>query len=358
MVKIDVIVYGCTASKDEGNIIKGLITKEGYKLTKYIKFADVIVIVSCIVKSQTESRIRAKIKEIQLKYPNKKLIVAGCMPEAMTKECRKLAPDAPLINTFNTNKIVDVIKNLLKNKRTEFLGKGKESKLNLVKVHEKEANIQIAQGCRNRCSFCLTKFAKGDLVSYPEEDIINEIKNLVKKNYKRINITSTDNSCYGFDIGTNLVNLLKKIVKVKGDFKVRVGMMNPGHILNFLDELIEVYKDDKIIKFLHIPIESGSDKILKDMGRGYNVKDFKKIVKRFRKEIPNINISTDIIVGFPTEDEKDFNQTLDLIKEVKPEVLNISKFGPRPGTKAAKMKQLKSEIIKDRSRRLTKLYKK
>lgn len=357
MIKVNIIVYGCTASKDEGNIIKGLIVKKGYKLVNDFKSADVIIIISCIVKSQTESRIRAKIKEI-LNYPNKKLIIAGCMPEAMTKECRKLAPNASLINTFHTTEIISVIENILENKRIEFLGKRNEPKLNLPKKQEKEANVQIAQGCLGNCSFCITKLAKGNLNSFSIEEINNEIKNLVREGYKRINLTSTDNGCYGFDIGTNLVNLLKEIINIKSDFKIRVGMMNPGHILNFLDDLVEVYKNNKIIKFLHVPIESGSNKVLGDMNRNYKVKDFKKIINKFRKEIKDINISTDIIVGFPTENKKDFNQTLKLIKKIKPEILNISKFGARPGTKAAKMKQLKSEIVKERSRKLSEEFKK
>ncbi len=353
MIKVYVIVYGCTASKDEGNIIKGLITKEGYTLVGGIKDADTVIIVSCVVKSKTESRIRAKIKEI-LDH-NKKLVIAGCMPEAMTKLCRKIAPNASLINTFNTQKIIEAIKS---KDRIEFLGKGRESKLGLPKVQKKEANIQIAQGCVNNCFYCITKFAKGNLVSSPENEIINEINCLVKEGYKKINITSTDNGCYGFDIGTNLTNLLNKLVKIKGDFKVRVGMMNPGHILKFLDELIRVYKNDKIIKFLHVPAESGSDRVLKEMNRNYKIKDFKKIVKKFRKEIPDINIATDIITGYPTETEKDFNQTLKLIKEIRPEVLNISKFCSRRGTGASKLKQLKSEIVKERSKKLGEEYKK
>jgi len=132
-------------------------------------------------------------------------------------------------------------------------------------------------------------------------------------------------------------------------------MMNPAGIV-FLNELVEVYKSNKIIKFLHIPVQSGSDKVLREMGRKHDVEKFKRIVRKFRKEIPEINISTDIIVGYPTETEEDFTKSLNLVKEIRPEVLNISRFSARPGTKAANLKQLKTEEIKNRSRRLTREF--
>ncbi|HIE14939.1 TPA: radical SAM protein, partial [Candidatus Bathyarchaeota archaeon] len=148
-----------------------------------------------------------------------------------------------------------------------------------------------------------------------------------------------------------------EICKIKGNFFVRVGMMNPQWVKLILDDLIEVYKNEKIFKFLHLPLESGSDDILKLMNRGYKVEDFLEIVERFREEIPSLTLSTDIIVGFPSESNRDFEATVKIIKEVKPDVVNLSKFGPKPGTKAAKLKQLDPQIIKKRSRELHDLIK-
>ena len=211
--------------------------------------------------------------------------------------------------------------------------------------------------CLGDCSFCITKLAKGNLQSFPKEDIINEIKKRIEEGYKRINLTSTDNGCYGLDINTSLVSLLKNITEIPGDFKIRIGMINPNYAKLYLNDLIKIYKSDKIIKFLHIPVQSGSNKILKDMNRKYKVQDFINVVSKFRKNILGINISTDIIVGYPTESEEDFEETLNLVKKIKPEVLNISKFTSRPGTKASRLKQLKTEEIKRRSVILTNLYK-
>lgn len=358
MVKIYIETYGCAANQDDTSIIKGLLKKENYTLTDDVKKANIIIVNTCIVKGKTESKVISKLKKFIEDYPNKKLIIAGCMPEAEYEICKKIAPKASLINTQHLKDITKIIKN--KNKILKFLGKSKENKLNLPKItkYKDIVNIQIAEGCLSNCYFCITKLAKGNLHSFPKEDIIKEIKLRLKQGYKRINLTSTDNSCYGLDINTNLPSLLKDIIKIKGDFKVRIGMMNPNYAKRYLKNLIKIYKSKKVIKFIHLPIESGSNKVLKDMNRNYKVKDFIKIVKKFRKEIPDINISTDIITGYPSESKEDFNKTIELIKKIKPEVLNISKFTPRPKTEASKLKQLPSQIIKERSKKLSEEFKK
>ena len=149
---------------------------------------------------------------------------------------------------------------------------------------------------------------------------------------------------------------MKKILAIDGNFFVRIGMMNPGDLKPILNEMIEIYKNSKVFKFLHVPVQSGNDEILELMNRKYKVDDFKEILRIFRREIPNISISTDIIAGFPTETEEQFNDSLNLIKEIKPEVLNISRFRPRPRTRAAQMEQLPPGVAKDRTRLLTDIF--
>ena len=151
--------------------------------------------------------------------------------------------------------------------------------------------------------------------------------------------------------------LISNITTIDKKFFVRIGMMNPSHLLDVLEPMINVYKNDKIFKFLHIPVQSGNDEILKLMKRNYAVEDFKKIVDEFRKNIPNITISTDIICGFPTEKEEQFKDSLELIKEIKPDVLNLSRFKARHGTEAAKMEgQVEGGTTKNRSRLLTDIF--
>jgi len=189
---------------------------------------------------------------------------------------------------------------------------------------------------------------------YPKEEIIEQAKAAVKDHIPEIWLTAQDTGCYGKDIDSSLPELLRELIEIKGDFKIRLGMCNPNHALEFLDELIEVYKSEKMFKFLHVPVQSGNDKILKSMKRKYKVEDFGYIVRRFREEIPEITIATDIICGFPGETEEQFQDSLDLIKETKPAVLNISRFWPRPGTVAEKMEdQLHGRDTKKRSSLLT-----
>lgn len=349
MAGIYIITYGCTANQDNTAIIKGILSKH-HEITSSPDEADIIIINSCIVKSVTANKIKSAIE----KYHWKKLIITGCMPGSEKSFLKKLAPDASLVNTFNIKEISSAVDNLLKGKKEDYLAIRKEEKLGLPKIFSKnKISLQIAEGCVNNCSFCETKLAKGRIKSFSPENIANELKQYIGTSYKMINITSTDNGCYGIDIKTNLPALLKKLASIKGDFSLRIGMMNPKHVVNYLDDLIDAYRNNKIIKVLHIPLQSGSNKILKDMNRNYTAGDFRTIVKKFRKEIPGINICTDIIVGYPKETEEDFQETIALIKELKPEVINISKFSSRPGTKAAKLKQLPTEVIKSRSKKLT-----
>ena len=355
MANVYIKFYGCQSNLDDGMIAKGILERDNYKFTDQIENSDICVIGTCVVKPTTANKIINKLKDI---YSRKKLVIAGCMSESETKFCKKQFPNASLVNTYNITNISKAVEDLLNNKVTYYLGKRKEVKLKLPKLINKDVvTIQIASGCTSSCLYCEAKLAKGYIQSYPEKLIMYEIKHYLGRGIKKFNLSSTNNSDYGIDIGTNLPSLLKKIISIRGGFNMRIGMMNPAEVINFLDDLIEVYKNNKIQKFLHIPVQSGSDKVLREMNRNYKVSDFINIAEKFRKNIPGITISTDIIVGYPSESEEDFKETIDLIKKIKPEVLNISKFGARPGTQAAKLKPLKSEIVKERSVILTRIFK-
>jgi len=337
-MKVFVKTFGCTLNKRDSENIEGILKEQGFVLTTEDK-AEIIIVNTCGVKSRTQNRVISYINQHK-----KPVYVGGCLPKMLN--LKELTPNVK--GYFDTNtitKITSQIKdNILENFSTQ-----KENRLNIpIERKSKDfAIIPISQGCLGNCSYCSVKFARGSLKSYTEEEILKEVEQV--KNYKKIYLTSQDCGCYGQDINTNLISLLNKVVKVEGEFKVKVGMANPEHILPILKELIEIYKSDKILKILHIPVQSGSNRVLKEMNRKYTVEQFKKIVNAFRKEIPEIHILTDIIVGFPTESKLDFQATLNLLEEIKPEVLNTSKFAPRPKTEAAKLKQLKSEVIKQRS---------
>lgn len=331
-MKIYVKNHGCSANKAYSEMLRGI-----YTSVKEIKDSDIILINTCALKTPSEYKLSREITEIEKKYPDKKIRIIGCLPKAFPKHPK--FKKYFLKFDFEKNKV----------------------KLNFPRVRENKliGIIPVSEGCLNFCSFCAGKLAKGKLFSYPESKILKEIKNAIKDGCKEIYLTSQDMGCYGFDRNTNLVKLLKKIVSIEGDFLVRIGMMNPQYIVKFINELINIYKSKKIYKFLHIPVQSGSNNILKSMNRTYSVKDFEKIVQTFRKEIPNITISTDIIVGFPGETINDFQKTLDLVERIKPEVLNLTRYFYREGTLATNFpNQLHSRDKKERSRQLSELFEK
>ncbi len=357
-MKVYIETYGCSANFADSEIMAGLLKKADHEITDNFKKADLILINSCYVKDQTETKIKKRLEFF--KKINKKLVVAGCFPEANKREVEKIVPSASLIGPRKIEKIVEVVEKTFSGKKVVVLGKGEKSKplLPKIKFNPIIDIVEINEGCLGNCTFCVTKFARGELYSYPIGTITREIENALKEGCREVWITSQDTGAYGFDSGRDLAELLKKVAVINGRFFVRVGMMNPSNAIRILDQLIDAYKNEKIFKFLHLPAQSGSDKILRLMKRGNNTEQFKEIVHKFREEFPELTLSTDIIVGFPGETKEDFEKTISLINEIKPDIVNISRYGARPGTEAAKMKQIVDRVKKDRSRELTKLVKK
>jgi MiaB/RimO family radical SAM methylthiotransferase len=246
-------------------------------------------------------------------------------------------------------------------KQLEYLNCNPEIKLNLPKVPQNKliSINQISEGCLGNCSYCKTKLAKGKLFSYPQKEILKSIESDLVNGAKEIWLTSQDNASYGLDRGKNeLCELLGEILKLKHKFKLRLGMMDPNNVLPILKNLIEIYKDKKMYKFIHIPIQSTSNKVLKDMNRFYKIEEAEKIIKEFKKIAPEIVVATDIITGYPTETEEDHQKNIEFIEEYKPDVFNLSKFSSHKQTPAGKLKQLPGNVIKKRATELMEAHKK
>ena|GEM_PF-8645 len=348
--------YGCSANAANAEIMAGLLKNANYKITNEPEDADLIIINTCFVKSQTELKMRRRIEKLPNIYPTKRLVISGCFPEGRADDIRKISPRCSLVGPHHVTKIIECVDNAFLDNYVEYIGHRKECKANLPHLRKNKliSIVEIADGCLSNCSYCCTKQAKGHLYSYPIEKILKEIKSAEKYgDCKEVWITAQDTSAYGQDIGTNLAELLQEVAAIDGDFKARVGMMNPVHVLPIIDDLIAAFKSDKIFKFLHIPVQSGNDEVLKNMNRQYTIQEFKGIVEKFRKEIPKLTISTDIIVGFPGETEEQFQDSVQLVRDLKFDVVNISRFGSRPGTPAERMPQLSENVKKERSRLLS-----
>ena len=346
--------YGCSANFAEAEMMSGLLVEADFKIVDNVEDAFIVIMNICTVKGD-ENALK-EIKQVKEEHPYKKIIISGCIPKHLIESLRELVPEASLINTHNINKIVSVVEETIHENPISVLASNKKLKINLPRVRKNPVIgiVPIATGCIGRCAYCSVKNIKGDLISYPVESIIEEIRQCVKDRCKEIWITAQDTGCYGVDIGTNIAELLKKLVEVRGEFKIRLGMANPKSVLQNLEELIKVFQHEKMFKFLHIPVQSGNNKILKSMNRPYEIEDFQHIVKRFREDIPEINIATDMIVGFPGESDEQFRDSLLLVDQLKPDILNISRFVARPGTRAEKREnQVHGREIKERSRTMT-----
>ena len=356
MAKIWVESYGCSASFADAEMISGLIVNGGHTLASSAKDSDLSLIVTCSVKDATANKMVNRIKRLK----SKPLVVAGCLAKAEPKAVQKFSPNASLMGPNSIGKTLQIIDHTLLGRKEIELEDSDVTKTGLPKVRLNPivGIVEIASGCMSECTFCQTKLARGDLQSYRLGDIVRQVKHEVDDGCKEIWLTSTDNGCYGLDIGTTLPELVNKVADIPKEFMIRVGMMNPMYMPKIKSALVDSFENDKVFKFLHIPVQSGSDTVLHEMKRGHTAGTFRDIVKRVRNRFPRFTISTDVIVGFPSETEEDFESTMQLLKETRPDVVNLSLYSQRPGTKAAEMVQIQVSKVKERSKAVFELINK
>ena len=356
MVKVYIETYGCTMNQSDSDIMRGIIAKN-FELVESVSEADVVIINSCGVVDFTERKILKRAES--LKRQGKKVVMAGCLPRIATKKCLEVS-DA-LVSPDNVHVIDLAVRSVLKGEKPILIDRTSidKSEISCVKRRLREnaiAIVSIAEGCTGRCSFCATRFARGRLRSFKLESIVEEVRWCVENGFKEIQITSQDTGAYGLDKGRYMLpDLLRAISEIEGDFRVRVGMMNPRHAFDMFDDLLNSFESEKIYKFIHVPVQSGDESVLRDMNRDHSVEDFVEVVRAFRRRFDDVMVSTDIIVGFPTETEEAFWKTYELIKDVEPDIVNITRFSKRPFTPAYKLKEIHGWIVKGRSRKLTEL---
>ncbi len=353
-MKIYIDTFGCTFNQADSQIMAGLLNENGSVLTDSPDDADVIIINTCYVKHPTEQKVINNIKRIKKQFPDKKLIISGCMVEIDPVKLNNAAPDASWIGPHKINSTPNIVKSVLNGEIVRLTGYSNELKVCLPKIRSNPLIhiIQICEGCDGMCTYCCTRFARGSLQSYPSDLIKREAEQAVSEGCREIQLTAQDSAAYGKDIGETLSNLMNQISDIEGDFKIRVGMMHPKSMIGDVEGIINAFKRDKFYKFLHIPIQSGNNKVLQDMNRCHTVEDFKYIISRFKEEIPEISISTDVIVGYPTEDDLAFSDTLQLIRDIRPDFLHISKYMHRPGTISSDLDEIGHATMKNRSKAL------
>jgi MiaB-like tRNA modifying enzyme len=339
--------------------------KSGFFQTD-LQEAQFLIINTCAVKEQTENKIKERLKNLHESYhnvPEKHIVIAGCLPHITPdyiNVIKKIIPSfSAIIDLDNLEELPNILKEISQGKKNLiFKSNSMVDKSEILITHPPgkiTGIIPISEGCLGSCTYCCVKHARGKLNCFDPKNIINNVEHQLNQGIKQIYLTSQDCSTYEHS-GVQLSDLITKINQLDYKFFLRVGMVNPNFLIENIDQLISIYHLPKVYKFLHIPVQSGSEVVLKRMQRRYTIQDIIDKIDILRKEFPHLTISTDIICGFPGETEYDFFRTINFVKWLKPEIINISKFTPRPGTQAKKMKQLNSKLIKERSIRLSDVF--
>ncbi|NXB65660.1 CDKAL methylthiotransferase, partial [Struthidea cinerea] len=360
--KIWIRTWGCSHNNSDGEYMAGQLAAYGYKITDNSAEADLWLLNSCTVKNPAEDHFRNSIKKAQ--EGKKKVVLAGCVPQAQPRQ--EYLKGLSIIGVQQIDRVVEVVEETIKGHSVRLLGQKKDNgkrlggaRLDLPKIRKNPLIeiISINTGCLNACTYCKTKHARGDLASYPVEELVDRAKQSFQEGVCEIWLTSEDTGAYGRDIGTDLPTLLWKLVEVIPEgAMLRLGMTNPPYILEHLEEMAKILNHPRVYAFLHIPVQSASDSVLMDMKREYCVADFKQVVDFLKEKVPGITIATDIICGFPGETDEDFVETMKLVELYRFPSLFINQFYPRPGTPAAKMPQVPASVKKQRTKDLSQLF--
>ena len=354
---ICVLNYGCSANRAIAEGLTGILERHGFTLANSVEDAEVIVVNTCVVKQNTEHRMKSKLLSLS---KTKDIILTGCLPVVMRDWVSKNIPHARVLFPEAANQIIDLLKGLPV-QETKIAAPRIWSQLyteNRFHYNPIITTIEISRGCLGSCAFCIVRNVKGKVRSRSQESILTEIHLAIEKGSKEIWLTSQDMGTYGWDFSPKLYlpTLIDSITQLNGDFLIRLGMMTPITLKRFLLPLVQQLRNSKVFSFLHLPIQAGSDLLLQKMRRMETRKYFIDLVAQLRLEVDELVLATDIIVGFPGESQKDFEATKGLLQEVRPTIVNLSKYTDRPETLASQMSpKIPTKTKASRSRELTKL---
>ncbi len=350
--------YGCSLNMADSDLIVGRLHQLGAERADAVAESEIIILNTCGVKEPTEDKIIHRLEE--LADGTIPVIVTGCLPRISLKRVRRAHPRfAAILGPQSLDSLGSVYERVLAGERgIVHLDSDQSPKLQYYEGPPSSVicTIPICEGCVGDCAYCAVKFARSDVKSYSIDDILSVVKRCIHTGYKEIRLTAQDAGAFGIDSNEKLSHLLSQVSNVEGTHRFRLGMFNPNLVMDNLQELLGAMKSERFFRFFHVPLQSGSDRILQSMNRKYSVDEWKFIVSEITNQFPDATIATDIIVGFPGETDEDFNATLDIIQELKPGVINVSKYGDRPGTRASKAQnKVKTDIKKERSRQLSSL---
>lgn len=334
-MKVGICSLGCKVNIYESELVTNILKNNNYTVVDFEDKADIYIINTCSVTNESDKKSRKMINRAKKNNPAAIIIVMGCYSQVNAED---IDVDIVLGNK-DKSKIVEIIEEYIKTKQKKKiiydLTKVDFEKMEITNFDSHtRAFVKIQDGCNAFCSYCIIPYVRGRVRSKDPEDVIKEVTTLVEKGYKEIVLTGIHTGRYGTDINTNLEELLNKLVNIPNIYRIRLSSIEINEITPGIKELL---KENKVMaKHLHIPLQSGSNKILKLMNRRYNKEEFLSMVDNLR-DIPDISLTTDLIVGFPNEGEEEFNETIDTLKKIGFTKIHTFPYSKRKGTPAATM---------------------
>lgn len=349
-MRVYVESYGCSQNQGEGAAIARALSDGGHTLVSGPDGADVGVLVTCAVIGSTEARMARRWQAIASRVP--RVVVTGCLVPLRTSVLRGPGRERTTLLPIREQSRLPALVSDWAGGVPGTTPPPSSILPTIESVPSVTEEIAIAQGCTSACTYCFSRLARGRLESVPIAEILRRAESAVVRGAVELRLTSLDTAAWGLDRDDNrrLPDLLRAIATVPGDLWVRVGMMSPQTLGPILDRYLDALGSERFYRFLHLPVQSGSDRILSGMRRGYTVEEFRRQVARARARFPDLTLSTDVIVGFPGETEEDHSATEELIASIGPEIVNVTRFSPRPGTPAARLKPVGPRVAKRRSR--------
>jgi threonylcarbamoyladenosine tRNA methylthiotransferase MtaB len=345
MTRIAFYTLGCKSNQYETNEIARDARERGFQVTDFRSPADVYIINTCTVTENADRKARNVIRLAKKRNPNAKVIVTGCYSEVYPKEIEKLGVADNIVRNCEKRNIISGLGLACLPARQGAWSLKQKNPASRVRE-----NLMIEDGCEEFCKYCIVPFARGKVKTKPIDQVIQEAKSLVNSGAKEIVLTGINLGAYG----AGLPALISKLAKIRSLQRLRLSSIEPMYITN--DIIKAIMANPKVCRHLHIPMQSGSTKVLKAMGRRYTAEDYAKLIGKIKKDIPGVALNTDVIVGFLGETEKDFKSTVRSVKDLKFSRIHAFHFSARPGTAAAKMKDkvTMSTILKraDEMRRL------
>ena len=358
-MKFLIKTLGCKVNTYESNVMRDILLNEGYE--EVLDNADIVIVNTCTVTNTSDSKSLKVIKQCIKNNEGCILIVCGCFSQISPEKLKDMDGVSIVLGNYNKSKIMDYIREYQKNKKQiidiKDLDKAEFECMKLNNFNKTRAFVKIEDGCENFCSYCIIPYSRGKVRSKKREDVLEEVNTLVNNGHREIVLTGIHTGHYGADLENyNFANLLEEICKIDGLERLRISSIE---ITELDDDFMKVLKDNpKIVDHMHIPLQSGCDKTLKDMNRKYDTQYFIDKINKIREIRPNMSVTTDVIVGFNNETEEDFKETVETIKKVEFTKLHVFPFSLRKGTKAETMGGfVKENIKKERVHKLLDLSK-